>query len=157
MSCEHNNRRITRRVLRGGGIRYCFQCMECGSQVSEPIAHRKVLSEHAEHEIAPYDESLEAEVSKRRVAAALATREAERREFRAKYAKYLAGPEWALKRRQVMHRCAGVCEGCGIADATEVHHLTYKHVGEEFLFELVGVCKPCHERAHADKDERPSA
>jgi hypothetical protein len=32
----------------------------------------------------------------------------------------------------------------------EVHHLTYKNVFTEFLFELVAVCQDCHSRLHAD-------
>ena len=42
----------------------------------------------------------------------------------------------------------GVCEACGEVRATEVHHLTYKHIGSEFLWELVAICRACHERYH---------
>jgi len=36
----------------------------------------------------------------------------------------------------------------GSEPATEVHHLTYQHVGHEFLFELVAICRECHTRWH---------
>jgi 5-methylcytosine-specific restriction endonuclease McrA len=42
----------------------------------------------------------------------------------------------------------GVCEGCREQPASEVHHLTYEHVGEEFLWELEAVCDDCHSRVH---------
>lgn len=78
---------------------------------------------------------------------------AERGRFTEAYRNYLASPEWQSLRDKVMKRCNRVCEGCGSRPATDVHHLTYRHFMEEFLFELAGLCKPCHDRWHAhDKD-----
>jgi hypothetical protein len=31
-----------------------------------------------------------------------------------------------------------------------VHHLTYAHVFNEFLFELMAVCDECHDRLHRE-------
>lgn len=53
----------------------------------------------------------------------------------------------AAKRARVLLRAGRKCEGCG-EEATQVHHLTYEHVFEEFLFELIAVCRGCHERLH---------
>lgn len=64
------------------------------------------------------------------------------------YAEYLASPEWDERRRLVLERAGGICEGCRRARATQVHHTTYKHAGDELLFELVAVCNACHERLH---------
>lgn len=74
------------------------------------------------------------------------------------YAEYLRSPAWASKRERVMQRAGGVCEGCRGRPATEVHHLTYEHVTQEFLFELVAICGDCHARLHceAPKPARPS-
>lgn len=66
----------------------------------------------------------------------------------AQYAEYLKSPEWAERRKLVMQRAAGICEGCRKHPATEVDHLTYKHVTREFLFELVAICGGCHARYH---------
>lgn len=55
---------------------------------------------------------------------------------------------WARKRSLVLERANHTCEGCGIRRATQVHHLTYKHVYDEFLWELVATCDECHDRAH---------
>jgi len=67
---------------------------------------------------------------------------------REKYAAYLASDLWTRRRNKVMDRCGGVCEGCMTNKATDVHHLTYRHVYNEFAFELVALCRSCHERAH---------
>lgn len=44
-----------------------------------------------------------------------------------------------------------LCEGCGKARATQVHHKTYRNLGDEFLFELVALCDACHKRLRAKK------
>jgi DnaB-like helicase N terminal domain len=64
------------------------------------------------------------------------------------YSEYLNSDAWKAKRRKVLDRCGGLCEGCREDRVTEIHHLTYAHVGDELLFELVGLCDACHERAH---------
>ncbi|NLR73370.1 hypothetical protein HGI47_21095 [Novosphingobium sp. ERN07] len=77
---------------------------------------------------------------------------AERGRFTTAYRAYLASHEWKSLREKVMRRCNRICEGCGDSPATEVHHLTYRHFMNEFLFELVGLCEACHVRWH-DSDK----
>lgn len=69
--------------------------------------------------------------------------------YRRWYRAYLSSSDWALKRDAVMERAEGLCEGCRARPATEIHHLSYDHVGDEFLWELAAVCRPCHDRWHA--------
>lgn len=69
-------------------------------------------------------------------------------EWRMNYVDYLQTERWHEKRRLVFRRSGGLCEGCGEAKATQVHHLTYDHLGNELLWELAAVCKECHERVH---------
>jgi hypothetical protein len=64
------------------------------------------------------------------------------------YNEYLNTDVWKARRRKVMDRCRGLCEGCREHPVTQVHHLTYAHVGDELLYELVGLCDACHEKAH---------
>jgi hypothetical protein len=64
------------------------------------------------------------------------------------HAEYLLSPAWRKRRKMVLQRCWPVCEGCGLQVPCEVHHLTYEHWRAEFLFELVGLCRECHERIH---------
>jgi len=69
-------------------------------------------------------------------------------EQKEKYAEYLETPEWQEKRRLVIERARGICEGCRVRHASQVHHLTYENIGDEFLWQLVAVCRICHERYH---------
>lgn len=80
---------------------------------------------------------------------------AERGRFTNAYRDYMDSPEWKSRRTKVMRRCGSICEGCGDRPAAEVHHLTYRHFMEEFLFELVGLCEPCHDRYHEEEKEPP--
>ena len=71
-----------------------------------------------------------------------------RRMSKSKYAEYLSTDDWKKKARLVHIRAGHICEGCRINPSEEVHHLTYRHVRKEFLFELVALCGPCHDRWH---------
>ena len=73
------------------------------------------------------------------------------------YADYLKSQQWADKRDRVLRRANYHCEGCAQRPATDVHHLTYEHVTQEFLFELVALCRECHARVHEQSDDRPKA
>lgn len=61
------------------------------------------------------------------------------------YYRYLASRNWRLKRRQVLARAFHICERCGDAEARQVHHLSYEHIGHEPLEDLQAICRPCHE------------
>jgi 5-methylcytosine-specific restriction endonuclease McrA len=70
-------------------------------------------------------------------------------------------PGWAAKRDAVILRECQVqgrkdprCQGCGRAAGTIAHHLTYAHVGAEFLFELALVCGGCHDQLHPERREQ---
>jgi hypothetical protein len=69
----------------------------------------------------------------------------------AAYSAYLLSTEWRALRGKVILRANGMCEGCLSAPATEVHHLTYKHIYKEFAFELVALCRTCHTNIHSGK------
>jgi 5-methylcytosine-specific restriction endonuclease McrA len=81
--------------------------------------------------------------------------EVKQRERQARYAEYTAYLEsdaWKKKRALVLDRAGGFCEGCGVNIPVQVHHLTYEHLFDEFLWELKAVCMRCHHKAHPDKD-----
>jgi orotate phosphoribosyltransferase len=65
------------------------------------------------------------------------------------YKNYLLCPEWEKKRKFIIQRDKN-CQGCLDAPIHEVHHLTYKNVGNELMFELVGLCRECHSRCHQE-------
>lgn len=75
--------------------------------------------------------------------------ERESREWWAKYNAYLSSSDWRRRRQLILKRSGGICEGCMERPATQVHHLSYAHVCNEFLWELRAICDQCHNRAHS--------
>jgi hypothetical protein len=67
------------------------------------------------------------------------------------YEEYLRSAEWLKKRNLVLNRDDFVCQACLEEPATEVHHQTYDQIFDEFLFDLISVCRKCHERLHSKK------
>ncbi len=61
-----------------------------------------------------------------------------------RYQKYLLSNEWRDIRKLALERDRYICQICNKV-AEEVHHLTYAHLGHEYLFELVSLCQDCHE------------
>lgn len=63
------------------------------------------------------------------------------------YANYLASNEWKARRirRLMMDRCT--CQICG-EDGENVHHISYKNLGNETMDDLVTLCKTCHWKQH---------
>lgn len=64
------------------------------------------------------------------------------------YTAYLSTDAWRMIRAKVLKRDNNLCQGCLENPATQVHHLTYEHVFNEFMHELISVCKSCHDRIH---------
>jgi 5-methylcytosine-specific restriction endonuclease McrA len=90
----------------------------------------------------------------------------ESRRWRSAYEKYLQTPTWLEKRRLVMRRARSLCEGCGVLNAIQVHHLSYPRgvvpgspewIKAEKLFDLVALCRSCHEDMHPPEPDNPSA
>lgn len=61
------------------------------------------------------------------------------------YSAYLKSESWKVKRNLVLQRDNYICQSCRQTTATEVHHLHYRHLRNEPLFDLVSVCRRCHE------------
>lgn len=75
-------------------------------------------------------------------------REKRRLEKHKSYELYLMSDAWKEKRKLALLRDNYLCQGCLKERATEVHHTTYNNLHNEFLFELISLCNPCHERYH---------
>jgi len=78
----------------------------------------------------------------------------------AAYEIYLQSTEWLDKRRRVLARAKSMCEGCGIRNAVQAHHLSYpaavlpgskEWIGAEKLFHLVALCLRCHQDLNSSK------
>ena len=138
--CQHRRLEIRWRVNRAGRRYYMRQCLDCGSSVGSQVA--------ADGPAPPFDEKALAR-SQEAVARFYVERAAARRRaWWDWYNAYLLTDAWRAKRAQALKRDNGLCQGCLKRPATQVHHLTYDHVGDELLFELVSICDDCHERAH---------
>jgi hypothetical protein len=153
--CKHPHTEIRGRILRNGVGVWAIQCLRCGSQL------RQVSKSHPDvlrlTEKVPFDEQLivnQREQYKEAVNQRWEEQQAEidhqNQEWWEWYSKYLLTPTWKAKRASVMERAGGICEGCRRNRATQVHHTTYAHVGDELLFELVAVCDSCHRTLHPD-------
>ena len=164
--CQHPETTPYRIKVANGNIQVRNCCTNCGHRVSTPLPQKDKAwvasldwqpEEHAE----TYKSRRDAE---RHALLLKLGREqyAERGKFTHSYKAYMASEEWRMKRTLVMKRCGSICEGCGIREATEVHHTTYAHFANEFLFELLGLCHDCHERitnegSQASNDDEPLA
>jgi len=65
------------------------------------------------------------------------------------YAEYLNSWHWAITKGRVKAAAGRVCELCGSRQKLEVHHWTYKRLGDERVDDLLVVCACCHEDIHA--------
>jgi 5-methylcytosine-specific restriction endonuclease McrA len=153
--CPHHNVRIVWTWYSSYGDRYTarqlrHQCVSCGELVGAALKHALASSNTPE---LSRDEAMRA--YRTRQAHWERQREQRDREFqtararrRREYQEYLQSNAWAERHTLVIERAGGICEGCRKAAAEQVHHITYEHVGNEFLWELVAICRTCHGRAH---------
>lgn len=153
--CDHPSKEIRHRVVKGGASQYVEQCLTCGKAISQPYPKTKAIQMNGGKQPIPFDTELmdrwQTEYSngfKRIEQEFSAKGEIDDAEFKKWYGEYLASPEWKQIAKRVMDRANGICEGCLERTATEVHHLTYRDVGAEFCFQLVALCRECHDRYH---------
>lgn len=147
--CEHKETEIRARRVRGGAVQYVRQCMHCGGAASQAIPKSMVPAT-----VGAWDDALEEHGNTALARAITEKRAREKAAFDASYAAYMHSDEWRAKRKAVMLRAQGICEGCRAKTAVQVHHLHYRRVFREMLFDLVAICKECHEACHADNDEQ---
>jgi 5-methylcytosine-specific restriction endonuclease McrA len=153
-ACKHPKTEIRQRKNKAGAILYREQCLRCGNPFGMFLKHSRELEG-----VPAWDEhiALHFDSARKSERATIIQRHVRiQREksvgLQAQYKSYLRSNEWLSKRDKVLQRANGRCEGCGEKLASQVHHLAYDHIFDEFLFELVAVCDGCHERLHADDD-----
>lgn len=67
------------------------------------------------------------------------------------YREYLSGDHWQdVRRRYWASKLAkkACCAGCGATSKLNLHHRTYKRIGEEWLTDLILACRDCHGEIH---------
>lgn len=149
--CAHRADEVRRRSDSLGRPQLMRQCLECGAPTSSALAQRGIdldtvpaWDQDLPNAFASRGRAIRAAVEQDRAAAAAE----QSQQWWDKYTAYLRTPEWARRREAVLERDGYLCRGCLKRPAEHVHHLTYAHVGHELAFELVSLCRACHERAH---------
>lgn len=62
------------------------------------------------------------------------------------YKRYIHSADWRKTAEERMEMDHHTCRVCG-GRATDVHHLTYDHLGSEPMDDLVSLCRKCHNQA----------
>lgn len=148
--CEHRSTLLIAVDLANGAPpQYKHVCTDCGTRFN-PIAHAELTDDEKQEARRNADllGSMPQEVGRRATASRATQILRVRLSDDPRYQDYLQSPAWKDLRALVLLRSNGRCEGCGRRRAQDIHHLSYAHLYDEFLFELVAVCRRCHERWH---------
>ena len=163
-ACKCSNIELRKRTIKNGTIQYVYQCLNCGSAESKAIKKIEAEQLNGGSVFIQFDDNLSKSwsaeykngkdtISKKYeslIEEAIKLNEQKNDDFFKEYNKYLESEKWHNKRLKVLERADYLCEGCRENEATEVHHLSYKHVFDELLFELVAVCNSCHTFIHKE-------
>jgi hypothetical protein len=155
LECDHAHREPMRWEISNGVVRVALVCQICGDKhtagvkkadydvekltcFSDEIGSRyKGVVERWRHVVqAEYQKKWQED------------NQQQSKEWWARYNKYLKSDKWRIKREAVLKRDNYLCQACLHRTASQVHHLTYKHVLDEPLFDLVSICEPCHRKLH---------
>lgn len=145
LQCDHPHSRIVYNYFGNSQKHFGRQCLICGRWIE---AIKKGCEEmRALSEIPPFDEALANAWDQQRQEYWQHQREQyenSRSAWREEvYEPYINGSAWQAKRRIILQRDNRTCQICG-RPGYDVHHLTYAHFENEFLFELVCLCHNCH-------------
>jgi hypothetical protein len=163
MNCSHENRVKVWTSVSGWELtnvleypRLRQQCRDCGTLFSRDFKHSLATADTPQVDITAAKRAVEHEkrimfgVQSERLQAFTERRRQEDEEWWDRYSEYITfSPAWQHRRALVFKRADHVCEGCRERRATQIHHLTYRHVTNEFLWELVAICDVCHQRVHS--------
>jgi hypothetical protein len=69
------------------------------------------------------------------------------------YGEYLRSPQWQQRRQARLSIDQHTCQDCGMP-ATDVHHRTYRNIGQEEADDLVSLCSTCHAIRHGTLVDR---
>lgn len=156
--CNHENTEVRLRTVRGGATQIFCQCTDCGDTLGSAIKKNSVSGDlPAFNEALPGKHVAAKKLDYDRIARKHFHLQKQREASHQKeYDAYLSSKKWAQKRQKVIERSGGLCEGCRERVAEDVHHISYDHIYDEFLFELVALCRQCHDRIHGKLSEAES-
>lgn len=147
--CSHGRSELRERVTTNGSRQHVRQCLGCGRAVGNP-QKRDDGTQLAMWDTGAADlwDAARDEVLRAFLTARFTQQASSDRRFSQEYRDYLLSDEWRSRRERVLERDGHLCQSCRQRPATQVHHLTYEHILDEFLFELVSVYGECHSRLH---------
>jgi hypothetical protein len=152
-ACNHARERLALRVTANGKKQFVRQCIRCG-QKSSALKHAELTQADMDAAL-PVDDELQRNWWQQRADRYQELRDKavadEKEEWQRWYDAYLQTPKWKAKSRRILQRDP-ICQACLMRPSVQAHHLSYKHVGDEPLFDLVGVCLECHRKLH-DPDQ----
>lgn len=151
-ACKHPSSVIVETADSLGRSLFFSFCEHCGLKLSSAIAHAKAGTP-SEYSAVYMEARNDGYTTERKAWLDRITSDAAERcqgPNREAYSDYLRSDAWKRRAAKIMQRANHTCEGCLTNPATEVHHLTYAHVGHEFAFELVALCRACHHRIHSE-------
>lgn len=154
--CLHEDKQIVRRQVANGALHFGNQCKTCGKW--EALA-KSALTPGQLAFAEPYDDGLSdrywTQQRELQQAAIQKEREEQSEAWWANYREYMRSDAWFDKRDRVLKRDNYICQACLKRKATQVHHLTYEHFGDEPLFDLESICKICHDHlTNLDRERR---
>ena len=140
-NCNHEDSELRKRPTSNQFVK---QCLDCG-WTGPAISHSTLRARDMESALL-VDDTIRSKWYDKRRERSTELRNSEKNEWLKEHNDYLRSPEWKERRVKVLRRDGYICQACIENPAQEVHHLSYDHWGNEPLFELVAVCKPCHEK-----------
>jgi hypothetical protein len=152
LPCAHLNTSPRRKWknVKGKALPYFkFQCLDCckamSSQLSFALIEGFIAAGQA---VEDWDPEAEDRYAEQAMSFYQHVRDEGRASWWRQYERHLSSDKWQQTRRLVFQRARWTCEWCHEARATQVHHLSYEHVGCENLAELLAVCVACHDGIH---------
>ena len=75
------------------------------------------------------------------------------------YIEYLKSDKWKQKRLKIAKLNNYICQNCNKKTLKdfEIHHLTYKRLGNEDDKDLLFLCSQCHKKIHEIRDKKDLA
>lgn len=154
--CEHNWIPILFKLSNGGTQlrKYCTKCHDRDGnslkqsdydlnkiQLRDNLSYNNFIQEYRNSDIDEFNTFIKKLQTKQYF------------EYYNTYYKYINSENWKELRKKIITRDSGVCQICG-AKGTNVHHLTYTHFMNEYLFELVLLCENCHLKEYHSEDAK---
>jgi len=147
--CQHEVAELRRFTMSNGTVHFTLQCQNPAclrrptGQFISRAKLRETLTDAFIDAIPDFDHDGRECANQAVRVLADAEREVRQDSWWARYDRYMNSPEWQVKRRRVIARDHGQCQICDVI-GNHVHHLTYVHLENEYLFELVLLCRGCH-------------